>query len=66
MCRHSHSEPDFTFYDTSAPPAVEALSRAFGRADGEDGELLTLTGSNFAPTGAALRCLFAGGQVREM
>ncbi|KOO35979.1 multiple c2 and transmembrane domain-containing protein 1-like isoform 2 [Chrysochromulina tobinii] len=50
---------DFTFYDTSAPPAVEALSRAFGRADGEDGELLTLTGSNFAPTGAALRCLFA-------
>ena len=54
----STSSQPFTFYDTKRPPSVATLSRAYGRSDGADPEPLVLTGANFAPTGAGLRCRF--------
>ena len=53
----SSNPTQFTFYDTSRPPAVANLSHAFGSIDGS-GPPLVVAGSNFAPTGAALRCRF--------
>ena len=59
----------FTFYESGEPPLLrgfgpEAMPGAGSFADSRSSHNLTLHGSNFAPTGGALRCSFgAAGEV---
>ena len=50
----------FTYHDPERPPIISALAPRYGGVAG--GETVTVSGTNFQPTGSGLQCLWAAGE----